>query len=223
MSEKKVVKRSVAIALGIACLILAVGILGTIANYTSAINAKDSTISSQSSQIASLQTQNSQIQTWLDGNRTYYANEIVTKDSQLADLQGQIAGKDSQISNLQGQIVTKDSQLADLQAIVDLQKQEIVVSQYSIDQGAFQENVVVGRPYAYSGYLRISSTSTSSSAYIILQYWFGGVLYSYSQAVGNSGNVLFAILKTDSATVYVGNRNYGAIGAHHTITITYCY
>jgi hypothetical protein len=130
----------------------------------------------------------------LDGNKTYYTNEI--------------AGKDSQITNLQ--------------SIVDLQKQEVVVNQYSINQGAGQSSVVVARSYPYSGYLRISSTSTTSNAYVNLQYWFGGKLYSFSQTVGTSGEVLFAILRTDSATVYVGNTNW-LNGATETVTITYYY
>lgn len=52
MSEQKVekkVSRTVAIALGIICIILAVGLVGTIADYTSIISGKDNTISSQAS------------------------------------------------------------------------------------------------------------------------------------------------------------------------------
>ncbi len=43
MSEKKVVRRSVAIALGIACIILIAGIGGAVAYYTRIINDKNST------------------------------------------------------------------------------------------------------------------------------------------------------------------------------------
>jgi hypothetical protein len=44
MSEKKVVNRNVAIALGIIVIILLVGLVGATANYTSIINDKDSQI-----------------------------------------------------------------------------------------------------------------------------------------------------------------------------------
>jgi hypothetical protein len=54
-SEKKVVSRTVAIALGIICIVLAVSLVGAIADYTSMINSKDNIISSQtSSSLASL-------------------------------------------------------------------------------------------------------------------------------------------------------------------------
>jgi hypothetical protein len=55
--EKKVVSRTIAIALGIICIILIVGLLGVVANYTSIINDKDNTILSGGSQASNLQRQ----------------------------------------------------------------------------------------------------------------------------------------------------------------------
>jgi len=62
MSEKKMVRRSVAIVLGIVCIILIAGLLGAVADYTSMISDKDDTIFSQNSQISSLQNQASNLQ-----------------------------------------------------------------------------------------------------------------------------------------------------------------
>jgi len=72
MSEKKVVGRNIVIALGIICVVMAVGLIGAIANYTSIISEKDRTIASLNSQINSLQSKLAQTQTWLQGNITYY-------------------------------------------------------------------------------------------------------------------------------------------------------
>ncbi|MEM3761003.1 MAG: hypothetical protein QXZ02_07860 [Candidatus Bathyarchaeia archaeon] len=76
MSEKKVVGRKVAIALGIVAIILLVGLVGAIANYTSIINGKDNTIASLNSQIANLQNQVNDLNatyTWLKQHSfTYY-------------------------------------------------------------------------------------------------------------------------------------------------------
>jgi hypothetical protein len=183
MSEKKMVSRNIAIALGIICILL----IAVIAYFSiTGISAQNN--------YNNLQKQNKQFQAWLDGNITSYT---------------------SQINSL-------NSQITDQQSILDLQKQEVVVNQYSVNQGAGGVSVVVARSFLYSGYLHISSTSTTSSASITLQYWFGGKLYSSTQTVGTSGDILFAILKTDSATVYVGNSNI-LNGASHTITITYYY
>jgi septal ring factor EnvC (AmiA/AmiB activator) len=204
MSEKKVVRRTVVIALGIICIILVVGVVGAFAYYVPIINDKNNTIANKDLQI-----------TDRDDTILSLNSQIASKDSQISNLQ-------TQITNLQSQIATKDSQISNLQSIADLQKQEVVVYQYSVNQGAGQLSAVAARSYPYSGYLRISSTSTTSNAYVNLQYWFGGKLYSSSQTVGTSGEALFAILKTDSATVYVGNTNW-LNGATETVTITYYY
>jgi hypothetical protein len=49
MSEKKVVKRSVAVALGIVCIILAVSLVGAFAYYIPIVNNDNNTISSLTS------------------------------------------------------------------------------------------------------------------------------------------------------------------------------
>lgn len=50
MSEKKVVSRNVAIALGIIVIIVLVGLVGAISSYTSIINDKDSQIQTLANQ-----------------------------------------------------------------------------------------------------------------------------------------------------------------------------
>jgi len=57
MSEKKVVSRNVAIALGIIIIIVLVGLVGAMVNYTSIINNKDTTIQTKESQIQTLTNQ----------------------------------------------------------------------------------------------------------------------------------------------------------------------
>ena len=57
MSEKKVVSRKVAIALGIICMVLAAYLVGTIVNYTSIVSGMNYRISLLESQIVDLQNQ----------------------------------------------------------------------------------------------------------------------------------------------------------------------
>jgi len=54
MSEKKVVDRKVAIALGIICVVLAVGLVGVVAYYTSIISGLNSQVSQLQSQVSEL-------------------------------------------------------------------------------------------------------------------------------------------------------------------------
>ena len=115
-----------------------------------------------------------------------------------------------------------NSLIAHLTSIVNLQNQQVVVNGYAASQDAGALSAVVHRSYAYSGYLTVSVSSTTSNAIINLQYWLNNKLYSYNQTVGTSGEAVFAIPKTDSATVYAGSSNPSET-ATETITITYNY
>ena len=76
MSEKKVVGRNVAVVLGVMCIILVFGLIGTVMSYASAISEKDNTIASLNSEVSSLQ-------------------------DQVADLQDQIINLQNEVTNLQ--------------------------------------------------------------------------------------------------------------------------
>ena len=79
VNEKKVVRRSVAIALGIICIIL----IAFVAYFSiTGISAQNS--------YNNLQDQNQQLQSWLDGNITYYNSQISSLNSQIANLQNQL-------------------------------------------------------------------------------------------------------------------------------------
>lgn len=54
---KKVVGKSVAIALGLICAVLSTGLVGAVTYYTSIINQKDSEIAELQGQISALQSQ----------------------------------------------------------------------------------------------------------------------------------------------------------------------
>ena len=122
MREKKVVGRNVAIALGVITIILAVGLVGAIANYASILNNKDSTIQSKDSQIQTLTSQKNQLQTWLDGNNSLLIQTQAWLEGNLSlvnSLNSQITSKNSQISSLNSQINSLNAQITNLQNQID--------------------------------------------------------------------------------------------------------
>lgn len=125
--EKKVVGRTVVIALGIICIILAVGLVGAVANYTSIIGGKDSTISSLNSQ-------------------------ITTKDNTISNLNSQISSKDSQISSLNSQVTSLQTQVSDLTDTVNLAKSTVWASNEAVNQPA-GSYVYWRRSASYAGYV----------------------------------------------------------------------
>ena len=111
MSEKKIIDRDIAVALGIICVILLSGLAGAMSYYTSIINNKDSEIQTLTDQKEQLQTwlngnttllgqmQTSlngnatllnQTQTWLQANITYYSSVVWALNAQIATLEEQM-------------------------------------------------------------------------------------------------------------------------------------
>jgi predicted PurR-regulated permease PerM len=76
MSEKKTVRRSVAIALGIVCIVVVAGLVGAFAYY---VNDKNNTISSLNSQVSQLNT-----------NATSLRNQIDSLNFNVTNLQNQV-------------------------------------------------------------------------------------------------------------------------------------
>lgn len=105
MGERKVVSRNIAVVLGVACIVLVVGLGGAITNYTLMLNSKDSAVALANSTIDLL---NSQI--------TNLQSQISNLQTQISNLQKQNNSATSQNSNLQSQIDSLNSQYNTLNA-----------------------------------------------------------------------------------------------------------
>jgi DNA-binding transcriptional ArsR family regulator len=104
---KRVIGRSVAIALGIICILLIASMGGVLAYYSAIINDKEKglgsankTISQLNTNITNLQNQDKQLQTWLDGNETL----LNQTEANNRSLQSQIDTLNSNATNLQNQL-----------------------------------------------------------------------------------------------------------------------
>jgi chaperonin cofactor prefoldin len=192
MSERKVVGRNVVITVGIIAIILLVGLVGAIANYTSIINNKDSTIQTKESQIQTLTNQKNQLQTWLDGNKTLLSQTqtwldgnktlltqtqtwltgnltlINTLNTQITNLQDQISGLNSQISSL-------NAQITDLQNQIDTLKAPKLIK---VNLRADDNRPFLGTPYLHVyGYVCNVGTNTAYNSKIhVVAYQSGGVV-----------------------------------------------
>jgi hypothetical protein len=179
-SEKKVVGRTVAIALGIICIVLAVGLVGAIADYRSIIGNKDNTISTQGSQISNLQT-------WLSGNittNTNYVNSHSYTNEQYQDLQNQNTNLQNEINDLNNITNLKKSMIWDVGTI----------------NATFWNDT---EPVFYAGYVSVwIQISTSNSTTVRATWSSYGVNYDQTVIVGTSGRLVFPVLpSTVSITV----------------------
>lgn len=143
MSEKRVVKRTIALALGVTCILLIAGLGGAIAyyvsiydDYVSKHHHTDSDYNSLNSQNANLQATIYQLQTWLDGNKTllnqtqtwlhsnitYYNSQIGSLGSQITNLTNEKtqlqAWLNDNITSLEAQVSTLNATVAQLEACI---------------------------------------------------------------------------------------------------------
>jgi len=130
---KKMVRRSVAVALGIICIVLVVvGLVGTVTYVMPMINDKDDTISSLNLKISQLNTNNTnlqdqinQLQTWLNGNITSFTSQTNYLNSQITNLQNHITNLQNHITNLQNHITSLQDGITNLQYEITSLQMEI--------------------------------------------------------------------------------------------------
>ena len=138
MSEKKVVSRKVAIALGITCVLIAVGFVGAVANYTSIIGEKDLQIASLNLQIAekniTISSLNSQIAV-KDSEIQSLRSQIDSLNNAIASLNSEIANKNSEISSLKSQIANLNYSYLSLKSEYDSVKQDYDKLLSAIEKG----------------------------------------------------------------------------------------
>jgi len=222
---KKMVRRSVAIALGTVCILL----IAVIAAFSIA------GISAQNS-YGNLQNQNTRLQAWLDGNETllnqtetWLGSNITYYDSQIANLTNQLNQSQTWLN---GNITAYNSYVADhhhtdedytnFYNISSLVDSTVWVNDQTISQPAGASTSWTDS-VNYAGYVSIAVlSSTSSSTYAHVAYSADGVNYDNTTSVGTTGTAYFPVLPSSSITVEVGNKNV-VNGATETVTITYYY
>jgi uncharacterized coiled-coil protein SlyX len=120
MSGGKVISRKAVIVLGVVCIILAVGLVGVMAKYSSIIGEKDLQIASLNSQITgkdiTISSLNSQI--------AVKDSEIRSLRDQIASLNSEIAKKNFEISSLTSQIIKLNYSYSSLKSEYDSVKKD---------------------------------------------------------------------------------------------------
>jgi type II secretory pathway pseudopilin PulG len=198
--RKKVVGRTVAIALGIVCIVLSASLIATAASYlqaedaktrlTSEVAEKNATITTQTQQITALQTSLSQCST-----------EVAAKDEDIAEL-------DSYVTSLLNILY--------LNASTYFLNGETVVMQPNGNVSIFN-NIV-----DYAGFVRVQVASDSNTTFVSAIYSTSyGVNYDEVTVVGTSGIAVFPVLPS-AVDIRVGNSEVSS-AVNATITATYYY
>jgi hypothetical protein len=138
MNEKKVVNRNWAIAIGVLCIILIIGLVITESSYTSILNSKNSNILSLNNQIASLNTQIESDKSTI----TSLNSQVSNLNSQINNLQSQSGSSSSQNTNLQNQINSLNAQITQLNLYISN-----IASLHNGTNGVYLSNTQISNYY----------------------------------------------------------------------------
>ena len=208
-SGRKVVSRTIVIALSVICIMLVAGLVGVIATYTPMISDLQSQVANKNSTITSL-------------------------NSTVASLSSTVTSLSSQVSSLNSQVASLKSSLNESQSyyeeIVSDYYEKLSLSQYgylvnnmNFTQDAGAVTAVWTGYVEYAGYVVINVESTSNTTLASVSYSLSsrGVNFDYNAIVGTSGTKVFPVLPGE---LIVGISNTEIANAVNAIvTVVYYY
>jgi uncharacterized coiled-coil protein SlyX len=202
-SRKRIVSRTMVIALGLICIVLVAGLVGAIAvympmvsNLESQIAEKDNTIFSLNSQVASL-------------------------NSQVASLQANFEQLNSTIEDYQEAIEAFNQQVSYYLSVIYLNESGYLFATQTLTQDANASTVVYDDNLRYAGYVSVTVESNSTTTYALVMYSSYGVNYDHNVTVGTGGTAVFPVLPGE-VLIGVGNTEANDTVAA-TVTASYYY
>ncbi len=204
MSEKKGVNQTVAIALGLVCIVLAAGLVVVLANGSPLANSEDQQT------IEDLQEQLT--------NRT---STIATLNAQIASLQNQLNNINHNNTQYEEEIAELEEQIQEYINILHLNKTATLVNNQTLTQNPNSTLVVWNDDLYYAGYAKVTVESSSNTTYVQVIYNYGNVHYNQTVTVGASGTAYFPILPSEVGII-VGNTE-STENVTATVTATYFY
>jgi cell division protein FtsB len=208
--SKKVVRRSVVIALGIVCIILIACLGGTMAYYTLTMDDKDNAIASKNSQIASLNSEVLQLNT----NATNLQNQIDTLRSNVTSLQ-------NQVSNLTDALNLSRSTIVPIAQARKIWYYGILRIVPPLELTMLDENA----PYA--GYVSVEAALIQSNGTISIDVEGSSDfnhLYTHSIDLGSSGTAIFPVPPSNMSIYFYDLQLRSPVSSEiANVTITYYY
>ena len=200
MSEKKIVRRSVVIALATVFIILAVFLVGIFAHYASLVNDKDNTISSLNTQIA-------------------------TKDYQIALARANATSLQTQLNDLTRIVALNKSKVYYNTSALDFPyNQGLELPATFTTASVIGDYYLDGAP-VFGTYMGVALVQVSSNydTYVNVTYSSLGYDFYDKRHVGMNGTAAFVILPSNSGIFITVYTHDVIVGATAIITITYIY
>jgi uncharacterized coiled-coil protein SlyX len=204
MSEKKVINRNVAFALGLLCIVLAAGLVAVLALGNGSNSADAQTISDLQNQVASKNA------------------AIASLNTQIASLQASLNNQNSNnAADSSAQITQLKSQLQYCYSVLYLNESAFLINAQSFTQDANASSVIYENALEFAGYIQVTVSASANSTYVQAAYSYGGVVYNQDVTVGTSGEAYIPVLPS-IVNIAIGNTNSTDTNSG-TVTVTYHY
>jgi uncharacterized coiled-coil protein SlyX len=201
--QRKIVSRTMVIALGLICIILAAGLVGAIAFYMPMVNNLESQIAERNSTISSLNSQ------------------VSSLNSQILALQADLEQINSTMQDYKEALEAFNSQVESYLSLLYLNESAYLFSPHSFTQAANTSEAVYNDDIGYAGYVSIAVESSSNTTYVQVVYSSYGVNYNQNVTVGTAGSAVFPVLPGE---IWVGIGNTETVdNVTGTVTAIYRY
>lgn len=201
--QKKIVSRTMVIALGMVCIVLAAGLVGAIAFYLPMVSSLESQIAQQDNTILSLNSQ------------------ISSLTSQVSSLNSQVLSLQSSLNQSNNSLVSLEEVLLYYRSIVYLNETMSLFATQAVIQDANTSTTVFNGSIYYAGYVSVGVVSSSNTTYAQVVYSYHGVNYNHTETVGTSGTASFPVLPGE-IEIRIGNTE-PVENVTATVSATYYY
>jgi len=202
--QKRVVGRTIAIGLGLVCIVLAAALIGVVAVYLS-------NQTTNAAAIDALKLENAN----LKGNQTSLIQQVSNLQTSLSQARDEINSKDADIADY-------NSAYLGLLNVLNMNASATILPTTAVPLDAGTNVTVFDTPpLEYAGLVTVQVTSSSNTTYAQVRYAFSGYYFDNVIVVGQSGTAAFAVLP-GNVEVIIGNTELST-AVTSNVAVTYIY
>ena len=201
--QKRVVGRTIAIGLGLVCIVLAAALIGVVAVYLS-----NQTTNAAATDALKVENAN------LKGNQTSLIQQISNLQTSLSQARDEIASKDADIADY-------NSAYLGLLNVLNMNASATILPTTAVPLDAGTNVTLYNNYLDYAGLVTVQATSSSNTTYAQVRYVFSGYYFENVVVVGQSGTAAFAVLP-GNVEVIIGNTELST-AVTSNVAVTYIY
>ena len=203
VQQKRVVGRTIAIGLGLVCIVLAAALIGVVAVYLS-------NQTTNAAAIDALKLENAN----LKGNQTSLIQQVSNLQTSLSQARDEINSKDADIADY-------NSAYQALLNLLNMNASATILPTTAVPLDAGTNVTLYNNYLDYAGLVTVQATSSSNTTYAQVRYAFSGYYFDNVVVIGQSGTAAFAVLP-GNVEVIIGNTE-PATAVTSNVAVTYIY